>query len=203
MSRPGLAARQALLDAAHELLRHKRKSQITLSEVSKRANVSRGSTYFFYKDIEALYASLLRSLEQRLFEVLRAPLHQQVKTWQEIFEILLQRAVAYMRKDIVICELAIGAHATPSLKAMDREADLLIADTFASQIERVFELPALAKRSRVFFHAVEIGDLMFSLSMLEHGEITKEYAQEATRAAVAYLELYLPKRLPRIKSADR
>lgn len=38
---------------------------------------------------------------------------------------------------------------------------------------------------------------MFSLSMLEHGHITDEMRDEAVRASIAYLECYLPKRLPR------
>ena len=199
MSGPGLAARQALLEAARQLLRKKRKAEITLAEVARRAKVSRGSTYFFYKDIDALYASLLRELEQQLLEVLRAPIRQDVKTWQDVLALFVQRAAAYMRKDIAICQLTIGVDTTPSQKVIDRAADIVIGDTLLSQLEQLFELPPLANRSKIFFRAVEIGDLMLSLSMLEHDEITDEYVDEGTRAAAAYLELYLPKHLPRKK----
>lgn len=197
MSGPGLVARQALLEAARQLLRKKRKARITLVEVARRAKVSRGSTYFFYKDIDALYAGLLRVLEQQLLEALRAPIRQEVETWQEVVALVVQRAAAYLRKDIAICQLTIGVDTTPSQKIIDRAADIVVGDTVSSQLDQLFELPRLTNRSRIFFRAIEIADLMLSLSMLEHDKITNEYVEEATRAATAYLELYLPKRLPR------
>jgi AcrR family transcriptional regulator len=199
MSGPGLAARQALLDAAHRLLRKKRKSRITLAEVARSAKVSRGSAYFFYKDIHALYASLLRLLHQQLHDSLKAPIRREVETWQDVFRSLVERIEAYGRKDVAICQLTIGIDMTPSQKLADRAADVLLGDIIASQIERFFELPTLANRSRTFFHCVEIVDLMLTLSMLEHNEITSEYVEEGIRTATAYLELYLPRRLPRRK----
>lgn len=196
MNGPGLAARQALLDAAHRLLRKKRKSRITLAEVARSAKVSRGSAYFFYKDIHALYASLLRLLHEQLHDTLKAPIRLEVKTWQDVFRTLVERIAAYGRKDVAICQLTIGIDMTPSQKLADRAADVLLGDIIASQIERFFEVPTLANRSRTFFHCVEIVDLMLTLSMIEHNEITSEYVEEGIRTATAYLELYLPKCLP-------
>jgi hypothetical protein len=43
---------------------------------------------------------------------------------------------------------------------------------------------------------VEIADLMFSLSVLEHGRITAEMTGEAVRAMVGYLSAHLPAELP-------
>lgn len=201
MNGPGLAARQALLDAAHRLLRKKRKALITLVEVAKSAKVSRGSAYFFYKDIHALYASLLRVLQQQLHDSLKAPIHQKVDTWQDVLRTLVERIAAFGRKDVAVCQLTIGVDTTPAQKLADRAADVLLGDVIASQIEQFFELPALANRSRTFFHCVEIVDLMLTLSMLEHNEITNEYVEEGIRSATAYLELYLPRCLPRSKPA--
>ena len=42
-----------------------------------------------------------------------------------------------------------------------------------------------------FYNFIEITDLLFSLSMLEHGEITPQMLAEAKRAGVAYLGTYL------------
>jgi hypothetical protein len=49
----------------------------------------------------------------------------------------------------------------------------------------------------MFFRAVEIADLMFSLSMLEHGSITPQMTEEAILAVTAYLGTHLPAALPR------
>ena len=52
-------------------------------------------------------------------------------------------------------------------------------------------------RTAIFFRAVEIADLMFSLSMLEHGAITPAMTEEAIRAVIGYLRTHLPATLPR------
>jgi hypothetical protein len=49
----------------------------------------------------------------------------------------------------------------------------------------------------MFFRAVEIADLMFSLSMLEHGSITPQMTEEAILAVTAYLGTHIPAVLPR------
>jgi hypothetical protein len=41
-----------------------------------------------------------------------------------------------------------------------------------------------------FYYFIEITDLMFTLSMVEHGKITPAMRREAKRAGVAYLESY-------------
>ena len=41
-----------------------------------------------------------------------------------------------------------------------------------------------------FYYFIEITDLIFSLSIVEHGKITPGMLEEAKRAGVAYLETY-------------
>jgi hypothetical protein len=41
-----------------------------------------------------------------------------------------------------------------------------------------------------FYYFIEITDLMFALSLVEHGEITPAMLAEAKRAGVAYLATY-------------
>jgi len=70
---------------------------------------------------------------------------------------------------------------------------------YEQHVEHFFVLPPIADRSRIFFRAVEIADLMFSLSVIEHGTITRAMCAEADRAGIAYLESYLTTGLPRRK----
>jgi hypothetical protein len=64
-------------------------------------------------------------------------------------------------------------------------------------------LPRGSGRTATFFRAVEIADLMFSLSMLEHGSITPQMTEEAIRAVTGYLKTHLPASLPRRETANR
>lgn len=67
----------------------------------------------------------------------------------------------------------------------------------SQQIERRFVLPERKDRTALFFRAIEIADLMFSLSVLEHGAITGPMTEEAVRAVSAYLRTHFPASLPR------
>jgi len=85
----------------------------------------------------------------------------------------------------------------------DRASDVALGKVFEDNVASVFKLPVIAGRSALFFRAVEIADLMFCLSMLEHDRVTRTYGAQAKRAAIAYLESYLPKRLKRLKQERR
>jgi AcrR family transcriptional regulator len=193
----GIARRQQLLHAARTLLETRELDQISLGEVAAEANIPKGSAYHFYGDIKDLYASLLDSMEQELLEALDAPIRPRVREWQEIVELLNERGVAFFSASRASTQLQIGPKVPTDLKLRDRQNDAAVGRIYERHIDSVFELPEIPARSTIFFRSVEIADLMFSLSVLEHGSITPEMAQEASRAMCAYLRCYIPEKLPR------
>lgn len=201
MSRPGKARRQLLLSTARKMLRTTRLADLSLGEIARRAKVAKGSAYFFYEDVHALCASLAGVIGNELQEILREPLSEPEKSWQDIFRLLFERGVAYLESDYAACQLTIGVDATPALKFLDRTNDVVLGKIFDEQISSVFELPLLPDRAKLFFRAVELADTMLCVSMAEYGRISPEYVEEASRAAIAYLQTYLPHKLPR-RSAD-
>lgn len=58
-----------------------------------------------------------------------------------------------------------------------------------------FNLPELADSRELFFKALQIADVFFSLSVAEHDQVTDAALEEAILAATAYLSLYLPPQL--------
>jgi AcrR family transcriptional regulator len=200
MSGPGMARRKLLLSTARRMLRTTRLADLSLGEVARRAKVAKGSAYFFYEDVNALCASLAGIIDKELQEILREPLPGPVKSWQDIFTLVFERGVAFLESDPAACQLTIGVDASPALKLLDRTNDIVLGRIFDEQISREFELPAMPDRPKLFFRAVELADVMLCLSMAEHGRISREYVEEATRAAIAYLQTYLPLKLPRRSS---
>ena len=93
-------------------------------------------------------------------------------------------------------QLLISPKTPPQLKLRDRQSDRRIAGLFEAQIGSLFALPSRPDRTGIFFRAVEIADLMFSLSMLEHGSITPAMTEEAVRAVTGYLLRHFPAKLP-------
>jgi AcrR family transcriptional regulator len=197
MSGPGVARRQLLLNTARKMLRTTRLGELSLGEVARRAKVGKGSAYFFYDDVNALCASLKQLIDNELQEVLRAPLTQSVSSWQEVIRLLMHRGIAFLESDLAACQLSIGVDASPALKLMDRANDAALGRIFDEQISQQFVLPIIPDRPKLFYRALELADVMLSLSMIEHGKITPEYVEEGCRAALAYLRIYIPEKLHR------
>ena len=198
----GIARRQKLLNAAQELLELHELDEISLGDVAAHADVPVGSAYHFYADIKDLYASLLAILEEELRTRLREPIRKPVCSWQDVVVVLIERGVAYFSKHPAASQLTIGPKAPADLKMRDRRHDASLAGIVADQIDKYFVLPQFPERNQVFFRAVEIADLMFCLSVFEHGRITKQMNKEAAIAMTAYLSHYLSAELPKRRGVN-
>ena len=195
----GEARRKRLLDSARYLLRDSRLSELSLGNVARYAKVPKGSAYFFYEDINALYASLLGIIDDELQVLLRKPLRRTVNQWQDVVGELIDRGSTFFSQDSAARQLVVGVDTPPALKLRDRANDILLGKIFEEHVAARFTLPEIEDRSTLFFRAVEIADLMFCLSMGEHGRVSPAYGAEAKRAAIAYLQSYFPKKLRRAK----
>jgi len=196
----GIARRQQLLHAARSLLESHELDQLSLGDIAAAAGIPKGSAYHFYEDIKDLYAHLLSRFEEEVVAILDAPIRGKVRNWEQVVSLLNERGVGFYASSRASMQLQIGPKVPTDLKLRDRQHDAALGKIYEQQIDTIFELPQLPQRSTLFFRAVEIADLMFSLSVLEHGHITREMAQEATRAMCAYLRCYIPQDLPRRKA---
>jgi AcrR family transcriptional regulator len=194
---PGIARRARLLQAARQLLRTHDLDRLSLADVAAKARIPKGSAYHYYGDILDVYAQLLAVIDEELLEDARRPLRSaSIRCWADVVATLIRRAVRYYAADPAARQLILSAKAPPVLKLRDRNNDIQIGSVFVRHFETHFVLPARPRQAAIFYRAVEIADLMFSLSILEHGRITGEMAAEAVRAMVGYLGGYYPAVLP-------
>jgi AcrR family transcriptional regulator len=194
---PGIARRARQLQAARQLLRTHDLDRLSLADVAAKARIPKGSAYHYYGDILDVYAQLLAVIDEELLEDARRPLRSaSIRCWADVVATLIRRAVRYYAADPAARQLILSAKAPPVLKLRDRNNDIQIGSVFVRHFETHFVLPARPRQAAIFYRAVEIADLMFSLSILEHGRITGEMAAEAVRAMVGYLGGYYPAVLP-------
>ncbi len=193
----GLARREQLLDAAWSLLAERDLGAVSLVDVAARAGVPVGSAYHYYDDVREVYEALAARVAAQLLERHAAPLRRRPRRWAQVIEELIDRGVAYFNAHPAAARLLIGPQTPPQLKFRDRERDRVLAQVFEAQVDARFELPRLAARSALFFRALEIADLMLSLSIVDAGVITPAMTAEAKRACIAYLGSYFPATLPR------
>ncbi len=95
-------------------------------------------------------------------------------------------------------QLVIGGRIPPQIKRADRDNDRRMSVVIREHFAAHFEMPKIPNELDVFF-VVEIVDLFYCLSMLRYNEVTKSMMDEAARAAAAYLRIYLPEVMPRLR----
>ncbi|MDJ0917001.1 MAG: TetR family transcriptional regulator [Woeseiaceae bacterium] len=200
----GITRREALIDTAAELLETRSVDDISLKLIADTADIAVGSAYHFYQNSNEVFAALARRFGLELAAEIAAPYGEvESSSWQTMWCTAIDRAVALYRDKPAYARLIIGGEAPSEIKLSDRENDEQIGELFAEIIGRNFEFQDFPGRNGIFFIAVEIVDLVLSLSMIRLGHISENMADEAKRASIAYLRTYLPETMPVRASQDK
>ncbi|MEH6549776.1 MAG: TetR/AcrR family transcriptional regulator [Pseudomonadales bacterium] len=190
--------RELLLDTAVELLGERAPDEISLSDISNRAEIAVGSAYHHFANANAIFAALAArfavELDLRLAE---AYTEDEAEDWQSIVETAVLRTTQLYNERPDYRQLILGGKAPAEIKLLDRENDEAVGQIIIDAISQQFVIPEFPRRVEIFFIAVEIADLVFMLSQMRHGEITPTMREEAQTAMVSYLRAYLPTHLPR------
>ena len=188
---PGRKRRKALLDAAYNLLCEKDIEDVSFRDIASRAGVPEGSAYHFFANRFDVFAALAEVLSRQFAEAHKKPVpSSRRKTWQQLAGHLVDVGAGVYAKSPPARQLLIGGKTPPEVKQADRINDRAVGDAMHGSFSRYFDIPDSEEMRTAFYYFIEITDLMFTLSIIEHGEITKAMLAEAKRAGVAYLETY-------------
>ena len=188
----GVQRRAQLIDTTAALLAYKDLDELSLKDIAEHAGIPVGSAYHFFDNAHAVYAALAQRFMRELQTTLAGPYtNKALRSWQTLFDAAVDRGAVLYADNPAYRKLIIGGKAPPEIKLADRENDELIGALLLALIAQHFEVKKTAALQRALFYAVEIVDLMFSLSVLRTGAITPAMLQEAKKAAKAYLGEYL------------
>lgn len=188
----GQERRKALVAAARALLGESSIRDVTLADIAGRAGIPATSAYHFFPDIQGIYSALVTDLEAELLACQNQVRGSPVNRWQELVGRYMEQGAGFFRDDRCARQLMLGPYSPPAIKLSDRDNDYTVAMHLMQLIDEQFVVPEMQHLPDVFFHSIEIADLFFSLSVIRYDDITPHYVVEATRAALAYLEIYLP-----------
>jgi len=189
----GKARREQLLKAAYDLLCEQPVEEVAFISIANRAGIPEGSAYHFFSNKFDVFAALAQELSGKFIEAHKKPIKStKTKTWQDLADIFVSRGAQVYKNNPPARQLFIGGKTPPEIKLQDRVNDRAVAAAMQEIFIEHFYLPDIAELQNVFYFFIEITDLMFSLSMLEHGEITGKMIEEAKRAGKAYLGVYFP-----------
>jgi AcrR family transcriptional regulator len=188
---PGRKRRKALLDATYDLLCEQSIEDISFRDIAQRANVPEGSAYHFFANRFDIFSALGKVLSDEFAEAHQKPVPpSRRKTWQQLAGHLVDVGATVYKNNPPARQLLIGGKTPPEVKQADRINDREVGDVMHRSFSRYFDIPDTDQMRNAFYFFIEITDLMFTLSIIEFGEITPAMLAEAKRAGVAYLETY-------------
>lgn len=189
----GRARRAELLAAARLALGQTALDQIGIASVAEAAGIPLSSAYHFFGDISELWKELARTIAtQQASEDLDLP---RTTGWQELIRASLVHHQSAFNKDPAARKLMLGPHTPPDIKNAACKEDFRFGTALWMTVRSQFILPELADSRELFFKALLIADVFFSLSVSEQDFVTDEALEEAVLAVVSYLSLYLPSQL--------
>ncbi len=187
-----------LVAAAKALLEHDDLATISMHRIAAEAGIPASSAYHFFDGPSDVFAALAQQFGRELMETIVAPYSgPSLESWHRLYHDAVLRAVELYRANPAYCPLILGRNTTPAIKSADRENDFEIGRQFTELLDSYFVLPEIEARETRMFHSIEIVDLFLSLSYQTHGTLEPDMVEDGIAAALAYLKLFIPERLPR------
>ena len=121
-----------------------------------------------------------------------------VTSWHDVVNIIVDRAVRIYRESPAAMQIWLSGRTPAEVRLADHVSDKKVSSDIRSVFERFFVLPDLPAEYDIFFHFLELADVLLSLSIIENGKLTDQMIEEAKRAGRGYLGTYLPPVLERV-----
>jgi len=185
---PGRARRQALLDAAYDLLCERDIEDIAFRDIAGRARVPEGSAYHFFANRFDVFSALGKVLSDEFAKAHARPVPKgRRKSWRDVAEYLVDVGRRVYERNPPARQLFIGGKTPPEVKQADRINDRAVGDAMRRSFARYYDIPDTAEMQDAFYFFIEITDLILTLSVIEKGRITRDMLGQAKRAGVAWL----------------
>jgi len=190
--KPGRERRRQLLDAAFDLLCERPIEDISFRDIAARAEVPEGSAYHFFANRFDVFSALAKVLSDRFIVAHRKPVPAaSLASWRHLARHLVDVGARVYDRNPPARQLFIGGKTPPEVKLADRVNDRDVGNVMYEVFSKHFEIPATDSMRDAFYYFIEITDLIFTLSVIEHGRITRTMLDEAKRAGIAYLGTYI------------
>jgi AcrR family transcriptional regulator len=195
----GRARRAELLEAGRTLLASHTLDQIGMIAIAEAAGIPASSAYHFFPEVGDLWKELVRTIA--LAKVEDEPQAPEADEWETLVEGALDYYQHVFNADRAARQLMLGPRTPPDIKHAGCKEDFRFGAALWMAIRSQFVLPELADSRELFFKALLVADVFFSLSVADHDRVTDSALREAKLAVIAYLRAYLPKRLARVDAA--
>jgi len=181
-----------LLDAVDEILRDRSDIEISLQDVAARAGVPLASIYHYFPNNRAMLLELANRYLSTFLDLAAQPMkHESLGHWTDICRIHAQRSQKFYRENPVAMRLLLGPETGWPIRRADIAVTSQLGEIHYWTHRRHFKIAEDARLPSVFGNSISITDSILALSYAQYGQITPELAEEAMRARLSYLRLYI------------
>jgi AcrR family transcriptional regulator len=183
---------EVILEAADRVVARKASTAVSLQEVAQEAGLPVASVYHYFATPQALLIALAQRYLLALEELAAQKLvHEGLKHWADIARFHALQAIDFYNAHPVAMRLLFGPESGGAIRAADQESALRVGRIYCRKLAQHFAVEAGPALEQAFAIAVTISDAVWSLSFARHGCIEAGMAEEAMRARLAYLRLYV------------
>lgn len=187
---------EALVDATEALLTTEDPDSIGLYQIAEKAKVAPASVYHFFPTKEAAFTALMQRHVDHLTGHLSQPIEaNRINSWAELTSIDLYRSAEFHNSHPPLMKVTYGGFGGVETRDVDLLYIKKIAEHQYARWNKIFYMPRMSDAATVFAIRVHIIDSIFGLAYQREGKITEKYIEEAYKAIVAYLSLYIPPQL--------
>ncbi len=123
-------------------------------------------------------------------------------TWQNYLSERILASADYCNGNPTAMRLLLGPIYSHELRNYNVTTLLGVAETRVRALNHYFEMPVIDELTEKIALAIAVVDGIHALSYARHGKITHQDAEEAVRAAIAYMRCFLPEVIP-IRSGNQ
>ena len=195
----GQARRRKLLKVTVNLLDQRDLSELSLADVARAADIPLPSVYHFYRNVNELFGRVLVMFRDRLAEEIAKPIRLgSDDQWTHVIREILERVAVMSRRHRAYRQVAFNRRAPIEVRYdAGQKGGWEFVPIIETAIREHFLVPDIPEFSRILLNFLDIVDIMFVRAVEETGDIDEATLEEAERAGIAYLRLYLPAYLPR------
>lgn len=183
---------EMLVSAAQRLLERDGIAALTIQQIAREARVPMASVYHFFPSPAAACVAVAEAYLQGFSEIVARPIARVTEmTWREVIATLMRRAFDHYRAHPYAQHLILGSEYSWQI----RQADVRNNRALARAVGALIRAKVPAVDDQVLVEALVVGihiqDAIWSLSVVEHGAVTRQAMDEAVLAACGYLEAKL------------
>ena len=187
---------EALLDAVEAIYAEAGLDGVGIPAVARRAGMAPASVYHLFPSAEALVLGLARRYFARFAAMLEAEAAIEADRWADVYGWFVDRARQIYRDNPAVMAVLLGAGTLRAVETADRDLVRGLAERMVDLLARRFVLTPDARLVDRVEIATSLVDAVWALAYRRHGDIDDVHGAEARDAAIAYLELHIPRHLP-------